>query len=214
MHVQDGEAQFPSVGRLIVAITGQNAKQCTGALVGAAQILTAAHCVHGDLFVGSFSIFFGQVAADDWVEEAVGQLSACQIPPQFLDDNDPNQDQYDWAYCNIVRSSPNENVVPIALAISVTNPVDITIVGYPAAEVDDHPTDLYPVSFTPYVEDCTATFVDNVWRYQCSTDEAMSGSPLCSSSNNVPVVVGNHAGAEIDIDFNYGVFSLPTVATP
>ena len=211
MHVQDGDAQFPSVGRLVVQLTGQKVKQCTGALVGPAQFLTAAHCVHGDLFVGSFSIFFGQVAVDDWVEEAVGQLSACQIPSQFLDDNN---DQYDWAYCTIVRSSQNANVVPIALATSVTNPVGITIVGYPAAEVADYPADLYPVSFTPYVEGCTATFADNVWRYQCSTDEAMSGSPLCSSSNKMCVAVGNHAGAEIAIDFNYGVFSLLTVATP
>lgn len=201
MHVQEGEATFPSVGKLYVPLTGKQVKECTGALVGPARILTAAHCVHGDAFGGSFTIKFGQVDDEDWVEEAVGQLSNCQIPPQFLEGN---HDEYDWAYCNIVRSAPKRNVRPLPLATRVGSTVDIMIIGYPADKVADYPD--YPVSDTPYIEDCTATFVDNVWRYQCSTDEAMSGSPLIRSNDTH--VVGNHAGAEEDIDFNYGVASV------
>ena len=192
---------------MYVALNEGGEKSCTGSLVQDHQILTAAHCVHGDSFSGDFYILFGQTGEQDYYEEAKGDISHCQVPDQYKNED---ADEYDWAYCVIDRPDEAEDVTPLTKASSVAAEVDMTVVGYPSAQLPGFPD--YPVGYTPYAASCHAKFDGKEWLYKLATEvntEGLSGSPLLRDDDDD--VFGNHAGYNEDSEQQYGV---PSVVRP
>jgi len=114
----------PSDGAVVAVITADGGPHCSGTLIGAHTVITAAHCGVGPTTFPSFAVFFGASLGQAGSTVAV---SDARLDPAF----DATTLAHDVALLTLRETAP---VAPIALATGMLDSSfvgqDVNVVGY------------------------------------------------------------------------------------
>jgi TPR repeat protein len=192
---------WSSIGKVgVTSVTLRYA--CSGAVVGANEFLSAAHC----LYNGETKRFFPTGSIHLLVGYSRGEYRAHRvasrytIPPAF----DPSQYSYprkleklvigarhDWAVVYVDEPFPAD-VKPLRLATSIPSPgTAVQVVGYPVER-------LHTMTADPHCRVVEISSDKKVISHDCVTHPADSGGPLLSKDDEGLILGINTLGLRAD----------------
>jgi V8-like Glu-specific endopeptidase len=193
-RVEVKKLQYPwtSIGRLIISNS-----QCTAALIGPCQILTAAHCLISEQTQSPINHTMTFISHGD--NYRANLISHYYTLPQnhFL------HEENDWVISILDRSIGNEigwfNVALQGPTSKILGPFNIA--GYNS--------DLFEGIKLTNDSEVTSHYIynNNIMSLEANTFTGASGAPIWQfDENSIPVIYGIHVGAEMDFDLSTGDF--------
>jgi V8-like Glu-specific endopeptidase len=192
VEVKNFQYPWSSIGRLTIG-----SSQCTAALIGPCQILTAAHCLiseqtqnpinqpmifisHGDHFRANLVFHYYTLPQDHFLHE-----------------------ENDWVISILDKPIGNEigwfGVAPQGPTAKILGPFNIA--GYNS--------DLFDGLKLTNDSEATSHYIynNNIMSLEANTFTGASGAPIWQfNENSNPVIYGIHVGAEMDFDQSSGDF--------